>query len=174
MKDENPDVDVGKVLSSIGYEFLRTDNSGNDGGQEMIEKQRGFQMVNPTNDWFPGLDSLRAEYQGWDWSYGRTPEFMFNRSYPISLENHGMTKIEFRMQVKKGRVELASLEVPAEKKSLIDEATYADLSGFINAIKGRAFHAGIVRNFERLLLRADTSVSDGIPNCDLRQAFLNA
>lgn len=51
LKAENEKATVENVLTSIGYEYLRTDSNGNDGGDELIQKQRGFQMINPTNEW---------------------------------------------------------------------------------------------------------------------------
>lgn len=52
LKSQDPTISVDKVLSSVGYEFLRSDSTGNDGGEKQIQHQRGFQMVNPTNEWF--------------------------------------------------------------------------------------------------------------------------
>ena len=48
-------VTVDSLQTAIGYEYLRTAAlSLEDGGTNQISKQRGFQFVNPTDDWFPG------------------------------------------------------------------------------------------------------------------------
>lgn len=44
-----------KLISAIGWEYLRTKALVlEDGGQELVQRQKGFQYVNPTEDWFPG------------------------------------------------------------------------------------------------------------------------
>ena len=47
-------------------------------------QQRGFQLINPTEKWFPGLNQLRENFSSWDWIYGKTPKFAVE------------TKIEFK------------------------------------------------------------------------------
>lgn len=48
-------VTVDSLQTAVGYEYLRTPALHlADGGQDLIAKQRGFQFVNPTDDWFPG------------------------------------------------------------------------------------------------------------------------
>jgi hypothetical protein len=44
-----------RLIKSLGYEYLRTKAiTMEDGGEGQIAKQRGFQTINPTDDWFPG------------------------------------------------------------------------------------------------------------------------
>lgn len=46
---------VDSLQTAVGYEYLRTPAlQMTDGGQDLIAKQRGFQFVNPSDDWFPG------------------------------------------------------------------------------------------------------------------------
>lgn len=48
-------VTVENLQTAVGYEYLRTPALHiEDGGKSFITKQRGFQFVNPTNEWFPG------------------------------------------------------------------------------------------------------------------------
>ncbi|XP_050666755.1 lipoyltransferase 1, mitochondrial [Leptidea sinapis] len=48
-------VTVESLQTAIGYEYLRTPALHmEDGGQRLISKQRGFQFINPTEDWYPG------------------------------------------------------------------------------------------------------------------------
>lgn len=45
-----------KLLSAIGWEYLRTKALVlEDGRYDLVEQQKGFQFVNPTEDWFPGM-----------------------------------------------------------------------------------------------------------------------
>ena len=59
----------------MGYQFLRTNVDGEDGGMEALGHTRGFQMIRPDDDWFPGLEKLREEFESFNWIYGRTPKF---------------------------------------------------------------------------------------------------
>lgn len=53
--EENPKVSVEKLISAIGWEYMRTPAFEiRDGGLELANQQQGFQMVNPTESWFPG------------------------------------------------------------------------------------------------------------------------
>lgn len=53
--EENPKINVDGLLSAIGWEYLRTPfNSLKDGGKQLASRQNGFQMINPTEQWFPG------------------------------------------------------------------------------------------------------------------------
>uniref|UniRef100_A0A1B0GKE1 BPL/LPL catalytic domain-containing protein n=1 Tax=Lutzomyia longipalpis TaxID=7200 RepID=A0A1B0GKE1_LUTLO len=76
LTDANKQVNVPQLLSAIGYEFLRTNATELiDGGRELVMKQRGFQLINPTEKWFPGITALKDNFEAWDWRYGRTPKF---------------------------------------------------------------------------------------------------
>ena len=78
------------VVFQVGYEFLRRGLDGADGGWEAINRQRGFQMVRPDNDWFPGLDKLREELVSNLWVFGKTPKFTV-RAIKLSLVSKMLT-----------------------------------------------------------------------------------
>ena len=63
------------IQEALGYQFLRTNADGEDGGMEALQQTRGFQMVRPDDDWFPGLAAIRDEFESYSWIYGRTPKF---------------------------------------------------------------------------------------------------
>jgi lipoyltransferase 1 len=86
LKAHNRDVSVGKILSAIGHEFLQTDIDGVDCGKAFAQKQRGFQLLNPTDDWFPGLGDIKVHLQSWEWTSGKTPEFIVKRSLSGTCE----------------------------------------------------------------------------------------
>ena len=49
-------VKLEKLLGAVGWEYLRTcPLTHQDMGKDHIGKQRGFQLVNPTDQWFPGM-----------------------------------------------------------------------------------------------------------------------
>lgn len=55
LSEECPKITVDGLLTAVGWEFLRTTpNSLIDGGKELASRQNGFQMINPTEQWFPG------------------------------------------------------------------------------------------------------------------------
>lgn len=45
-----------KLLSAIGWEYLRTKALVlEDGRYDLVEQQKGFKFINPTEAWFPGM-----------------------------------------------------------------------------------------------------------------------
>lgn len=80
----NKSVNVQQLLTAIGYEFLRTPAEKlADGGREHVMQQRGFQLINPTEKWFPGLNRLRDEFASWDWRFGKTPKFNVQKNIEL-------------------------------------------------------------------------------------------
>lgn len=60
MYEVYPNVSVNKdaLISAIGWEYLRTNPATlKDGGSDLTQQQRGFQMINPTEAWFPGKNN---------------------------------------------------------------------------------------------------------------------
>ncbi|CAH1955700.1 unnamed protein product [Acanthoscelides obtectus] len=54
--EEVPNVDIASLTEAIGWEYLRTPAlTITDGGMELANQQKGFQMINPTESWFPGM-----------------------------------------------------------------------------------------------------------------------
>lgn len=77
-------ISISNPLIFHSYEFLRTPATNlSDGGRELLEKQSGFQLVNPTEDWFPGLNDVRKEYASWDWRFGKSPKFSVVKSVQL-------------------------------------------------------------------------------------------
>lgn len=53
--DINRNIQMDKLLSAIGWEYLRTKALVlEDGRYDLVEQQKGFKFINPTEDWFPG------------------------------------------------------------------------------------------------------------------------
>lgn len=82
----------GKLLTKItlilfwfcSYEFLRTNATELvDGGRDQVMRQQGFQLINPTEKWFPGITELRTNLESWAWRFGKTPAFSVERKVPV-------------------------------------------------------------------------------------------
>lgn len=80
-----------KLNNSINfdrYEYLRTTATElNDGGRHLMMKQRGFQLINPTEKWFPGLMDIRNNFSAWDWRYGKTPKFTVQKEIQLKSDD---------------------------------------------------------------------------------------
>lgn len=69
------------------YEYLRTTATElHDGGRHLMMKQRGFQLINPTEKWFPGLMEIRNNFTAWDWCYGKTPKFTVQKEIHLKSD----------------------------------------------------------------------------------------
>lgn len=51
--EENSNINVESLMSAIGWEYLRT-NALTLGDKQHVSEQEGFQLINPTEQWFPG------------------------------------------------------------------------------------------------------------------------
>jgi len=104
------------LLSAIGWEFMRTSAySLKDGGKTLAEKQRGFQMINPSDKWFPGITEIRNRLINWEWCYGKTPNFMISRSFPVPaqfLNTADNSELTIKINVADGRIRGVSLVIP--------------------------------------------------------------
>lgn len=100
LADVNKSVNVQQLLTAIGYEFLRTPAEKLvDGGREQVMQQRGFQLINPTEKWFPGLSALRENFSSWDWRFGKTPNFSVQKNIELkSGENSHNLKLNVEVE----------------------------------------------------------------------------
>jgi lipoyltransferase 1 len=104
LTDVNRNVNIPQLLSAIGYEYLRTDAIElNDEGQDLLQKQRGFQLINPTEKWFPGLTELRETFASWDWRFGKTPKFTVQKDIQLKSGDTDSC-FQLKMEVDKGLV----------------------------------------------------------------------
>ncbi|CAG2058444.1 unnamed protein product [Timema podura] len=113
----NSHINMEQLFSAVGWEFLRTcPQSMQDGGHDLISQQYGFQLVNPTEGWFPGLEKTREELASWDWRFGKTPKFQVTRSFrvPEELTEDSMADEELRIKldINNGIIEDITLQIP--------------------------------------------------------------
>lgn len=101
MTDVNRNVNIPQLISAIGYEYLRTHATElNDEGQDLLQKQRGFQLINPTEKWFPGLMELRETFASWDWRFGKTPKFTVQKDIQLKSTDKD-SSFQLKMEVEK-------------------------------------------------------------------------
>lgn len=109
--DINRSINTSRLISAIGYEYLRTSATElTDGGAEQAMKQKGFQLVNPTDKWFPGIEELREGLTNWDWIIGKTPNFSVEKELTLKDANN-QHKIKLSVDVEKGLI--------ADRKSVV-------------------------------------------------------
>ncbi|KAL5288675.1 LIPT1 family protein [Megaselia abdita] len=99
--DVNKTVNVPQLLSAVGYEFLRTSATELvDGGHSQTMRQQGFQLINPTEKWFPGITEIRDLYSSWDWRLGKTPRFEIEKDIEIKADDKDL-KMLLKVEVDK-------------------------------------------------------------------------
>ncbi|KAH8277651.1 hypothetical protein KR018_003047 [Drosophila ironensis] len=140
--DVNRTVNVSQLRSAVGYEYLRTTATAlEDGGSAQTMKQRGFQLVNPTNKWFPGIEELRLNYSSWDWVIGKTPKFTVEKKLEVKGDDPDM-KLKLSVAVEAGLMTEISLQLP-QNEQLVPVVTplqgkpfnEENLNGIIGALK---------------------------------------
>ncbi|XP_064536510.1 lipoyl amidotransferase LIPT1, mitochondrial [Drosophila montana] len=140
--DVNRKVNVPQLLSAVGYEYLRTAATAlEDGGSTQTMKQRGFQLINPTEKWFPGIEELRANYSSWDWVIGKTPKFTVEKELEVKGDERGM-KLKLNVEVEAGLMSKICLQLP-QSEQLVPVVTplqgqaynEQNLNGIMDALK---------------------------------------
>ncbi|XP_062533862.1 lipoyltransferase 1, mitochondrial-like [Armigeres subalbatus] len=109
-------------------------------------KQLGFQLINPTEKWFPGIGELRANFASWDWRIGKTPKFSVQKSIQLKSEGDEQSQPQQEMKVKvdveKGLIQDISLLVPGQEpipvvSNLVGQPYMEDsFNGILDAMKG--------------------------------------
>uniref|UniRef100_A0A1I8NXJ0 BPL/LPL catalytic domain-containing protein n=1 Tax=Stomoxys calcitrans TaxID=35570 RepID=A0A1I8NXJ0_STOCA len=140
--DVNRTVNVPQLLSAVGYEFLRTSATElEDGGSTQTMKQRGFQLVNPTEKWFPGINVIRQEFSSWDWVLGKTPKFSVEKELAIKADEDKHLKMKLIVEVDKGLMTEIGIEMPSGERvpvvSQLQNKPYNEknLNNIISALK---------------------------------------
>ncbi|XP_043685636.1 lipoyltransferase 1, mitochondrial isoform X1 [Vespula pensylvanica] len=118
LTEVNSEVQVDKLINTLGWEYLRTKPLVlEDGGYDHIQEQKGFQLINPTEDWFPGIDKLKEEFRSWEWIYGRTPEFSVTKTFDMPASNGNLYRVNLTLEIQKGIVEEIRMSLPANLAS---------------------------------------------------------
>lgn len=141
LTDVNRNVNIPQLISAIGYEYLRTHAVElTDEGQDLIQKQRGFQLINPTEKWFPGLMELRETFASWDWRFGKTPKFTVQKEIQLKSMDK-VSNMQLKMEVEKGLIGDIFIAMPnCEPIPVVSELkgkeyTEDNLNGVVSALK---------------------------------------
>ncbi|XP_011309909.1 lipoyltransferase 1, mitochondrial [Fopius arisanus] len=168
LNEINGRVNTDALISAVGWEYLRTKAmSLEDGGDSLVQRQKGFQMINPTEQWFPGLDKLKEEFQSWQWNYGRSPKFTVTRYLKIPADSTDSTRtgqfhqLKLTMEVKNGIVEDIKLSLPP---NVVSNAANQDAS-VITHLRGAKYDHEITEKIISAL--GCTSVSLDGTQCNI-------
>ncbi|XP_011505938.1 PREDICTED: lipoyltransferase 1, mitochondrial-like [Ceratosolen solmsi marchali] len=115
LNEVNSHITIDQLLAAVGWEYLRSKPlTAHDGGHKLIEQQRGFQMVNPTEDWFPGITKLIEQFQYWDWIYGKSPKFTVTRMLEAPNTKDANRLLKLVIDVEKGIVQDVKMTLPSD------------------------------------------------------------
>ncbi len=110
-------MNVSLLEEAVGWQFLRTNIDGEDEGFEAACHQRGFTMIRPDNDWFPGLDELREDFYSHQWIFGKTPKFKVAKSFNVPQEISNLPQecqLSFELEVVNGTIQDVRVQMPPE------------------------------------------------------------
>lgn len=135
------DMTVENLMASLGWMYLRS--------QEQDPRlANGFTLINPTDDWFPGLGKLEEVFRSVEWVEGRTPRFTITRaiSLPLYLASSS-TSANIAVQAYHGTIEAVKLEdgqvACTELTDIIQEIS--------SALKGCSYTPGIFSDISNRL-----------------------
>lgn len=97
-------------------------------------RQQGFQLINPTEKWFPGITELRTNFESWAWRFGKTPAFSVERKVQMKNGEDGEDKevkheLKLRVDVAEGLISGISLVL----------GDHADSISVVSQLKGAAY-----------------------------------
>ncbi|CAG0915242.1 unnamed protein product [Notodromas monacha] len=141
LREAEPSARVSDVMNAIGRVFLQNpieDKHGN----TVPSEAGGYQLLNPSDYWFPGLGSTRRDLASWDWVYGKTPNFSFSRTYSLpkahnagnNPQEHGIASVTVTLHVTNGMV----TETEIKENDSFSQTGGSDLM-HISALKGQRF-----------------------------------
>ncbi|XP_076160456.1 lipoyltransferase 1 isoform X2 [Ptiloglossa arizonensis] len=143
LKDINSHICMDKLIDAIGWEYLRTKALVlEDGGQDLIQQQKGFQFINPTEDWFPGLNKLIDEFHSWEWNYGKTPKFIITRVLDVYIEDDKVYRFNLTLEIQNGIIEEIKMRLPA---GLVSNDFSHDASVITN-LRGTRYNHEVTEN----------------------------
>lgn len=142
----SPNLNVTGLQEAVGWQFLKTNIDGIDEGYEAACQQRGFQMIRPDNDWFPGLDKLRQEFISHQWIFGKTPKFTISKKFKVPKDVMNDAKeMTFTIEVINGLI----------KDVKIDMNELVSLS---ELLLGMDFHHHLVLKFSEVCAKDPSNV----------------
>ena len=141
--DVNSHIRMDKLINAVGWEFLRTKALVlEDGGQNLIQRQKGFQYINPTEDWFPGLNELVNELRSWEWNYGKTPKFSVTRVLDVPLRDNKVHRFTLTLDIHAGIIEEIKMRLPADLVS----NDFSQEASVITNLRGTRYDHEVMEN----------------------------
>lgn len=143
LTDVNPNIRMENLVNAIGWEYLRTKPlTMEDGGYDHIQNQKGFQLINPSEDWFPGINKLEEKFRSWEWMYGRTPKFTVTRAVDVPAENGNLYRLNLSLEIQNGIVEEIKMSLPAGLAS----ADFNQDANVITNLRGMRYDCDVMDN----------------------------
>ncbi|XP_043276397.1 lipoyltransferase 1, mitochondrial isoform X1 [Venturia canescens] len=137
----NSQIQTDALMNALGWEYLRTRALNLvDGGHNLVSQQKGFQMINPTEEWFPGLEKLKNEYKSWDWTFGKSPKFTVTRTVDMPAENGQFHALTLTLSVENGIVEDIKMSLPKD----VAQADGIEHASVITSLRGSEYNYGIM------------------------------
>ncbi|XP_043276398.1 lipoyltransferase 1, mitochondrial isoform X2 [Venturia canescens] len=138
---EKKEIQTDALMNALGWEYLRTRALNLvDGGHNLVSQQKGFQMINPTEEWFPGLEKLKNEYKSWDWTFGKSPKFTVTRTVDMPAENGQFHALTLTLSVENGIVEDIKMSLPKD----VAQADGIEHASVITSLRGSEYNYGIM------------------------------
>ncbi|XP_014478714.1 PREDICTED: lipoyltransferase 1, mitochondrial-like [Dinoponera quadriceps] len=111
--DVNADIEMDKLITVIGEEYLRTKALVlEDEERELSQQEMELQFIDPTERLYTGLDKLTSEFRSWDWNFGRTPKFTVTRTLEATGHDGKVQRLNFNVEVQNGVVEEVKMNPP--------------------------------------------------------------
>ncbi|XP_031844688.1 lipoyltransferase 1 isoform X2 [Nomia melanderi] len=141
--DVNSHISMDKLINAIGWEYLRTKALVlEDGGQNHIQQQKGFQYINPTEDWFPGLNKLVNQFRSWEWNYGKSPRFSVTRVLDLVAQDGRSRQFNLTLEIESGIIDEIKMRLPA---GLVSNDFNQDASVITN-LRGTRYNHEVTEN----------------------------
>lgn len=162
VSEVTPKAKIDDITSAVGWEYMRTfAYSLKDGGIELAHQQRGFQMINPTDKWFPGINEIRNQLTNWNWCYGKTPKFSISRSFPVPMGLLGNYQgsppdLCITVKVENGKISDVSLFIPPGLTS----SGFSGEARVITSLKGHKFSEDALSSLEYYLRAGESDYMD--------------
>lgn len=153
LSDINRNIQMDKLLSVIGWEFMRTKALVlEDGRYDLVQQQKGFQYINPSENWFPGIDKFINEFRSWDWNFGKTPKFTVTRTFDIPAHDGKMHRLNLSLEIQNGIVEEIRMSLPA---GLVSTDFDQDAS-VISNLRGTRYNHEVTENIISKIVTSNT------------------
>lgn len=87
LKELCPRLTTESLSASLARAFLRRHETA------AAPNAESGQLVDPSEEHFPGIDAMCEKLQGWDWVFGTTPRFTISGSFAIPAAHAGVLEL---------------------------------------------------------------------------------